>query len=261
MVDAEGVAGTLNTNDSGRFGHAVVEPIPIQDASDSQKEQNGVGVGQEGDASFTLFGRNTHGVAQPVPFVKARRAQSSEDHETWEDREVAPTMNTFENNGDARATVAVIEAIGFNCMQDTTEHVEMVPTISTGNQQGISNNAVAYESHGQDSRVKQLGDVCSTVTQKYGTGGNNVPLIQHQGGLVVRRLTPLECERLQGFPDGYTMIPWKGKPPENCPDGPRYRALGNSMAVPVMRWIGEGIDMVHQIPAAEQAKSGVQEWL
>ena len=54
-----------------------------------------------------------------------------------------------------------------------------------------------------------------------------------------RRLTPLECERLQGFPDKHTLIPWKGKPATECPDGPRYKAIGNSMAVPVMRWIGE----------------------
>lgn len=57
--------------------------------------------------------------------------------------------------------------------------------------------------------------------------------------MAVRRLTPTECERLQGFPDGYTAIPWRGKPVDQCPDGPRYKALGNSMAVPVMRWIGE----------------------
>ena len=163
-----------------RNGLFVVEPIPIQDTNTDEKGQNGVGVGKEGDASFTLFCRNTHGVAQPV--------------------------------------------IGFNCMQDTTEHVEVVPTISTGNQQGISNNAVAT-------------------------------------GLVVRRLTPLECERLQGFPDGYTLIPWNGKGAEDCPDGLRYHALGNSMAVPVMRWIGEGIDMVHRIPVEGEPKSGVQEWL
>jgi DNA (cytosine-5)-methyltransferase 1 len=55
----------------------------------------------------------------------------------------------------------------------------------------------------------------------------------------VRRLTPVECERLQGFPDNFTAIPWRSKAPEDCPDGPRYKALGNSMAVPVMRWIGE----------------------
>jgi len=59
----------------------------------------------------------------------------------------------------------------------------------------------------------------------------------------VRRLTPTECERLQGFPDGYTNIPWRKKP--ESPDGPRYKALGNSMAVPVMRWIGERIQVSH----------------
>lgn len=59
-------------------------------------------------------------------------------------------------------------------------------------------------------------------------------------------LTPRECERLQGFLDDYTLIPWRGKPAGECPDGPRYKALGNSMAVPVMRWIGERIAMVEQ---------------
>jgi len=64
----------------------------------------------------------------------------------------------------------------------------------------------------------------------------------------VRRLTPIERERLQGFPDTYTAIPWKKKPTEDCPDGPRYKALGNSMAVPVMRWIGERINAVENKP-------------
>lgn len=61
---------------------------------------------------------------------------------------------------------------------------------------------------------------------------------------VVRRLTPRECERLQGFPDDWTAIPWRGRPAEECPDGPRYKALGNSMAVPCMQWIGERIQRV-----------------
>ena len=62
--------------------------------------------------------------------------------------------------------------------------------------------------------------------------------------LTVRRLTPRECERLQGFPDDYTDIPYRNK--EHAPDGPRYKALGNSMAVPVMRWIGERIRTVEE---------------
>jgi len=57
----------------------------------------------------------------------------------------------------------------------------------------------------------------------------------------VRRLTPRECERLQGFPDDYTLIPWRGRSKADCPDGPRYKAIGNSMAVPVVRWIGRRI--------------------
>ena len=62
--------------------------------------------------------------------------------------------------------------------------------------------------------------------------------------MAVRRLTPVECERLQGFPDNWSQIPWKGKPADQCPDGPRYKCAGNSMAVPVMRWIGEQIARV-----------------
>jgi DNA (cytosine-5)-methyltransferase 1 len=65
--------------------------------------------------------------------------------------------------------------------------------------------------------------------------------------LSVRRLTPTECERLQGFPDSYTQIPWRNKEPENCPDGPRYKALGNSMAVPVMAYIGRRIQAVEDL--------------
>ena len=60
-------------------------------------------------------------------------------------------------------------------------------------------------------------------------------------GLQVRRLMPVECERLQGFPAGHTQIPWRGKPAADCPDSLRYKAVGNSMAVPVMRWIGKRI--------------------
>ena len=65
------------------------------------------------------------------------------------------------------------------------------------------------------------------------------------GQHAVRRLTPRECERLQGFSDNFTRIPYRGKPASQCPDGPRYKALGNSMAVPVMRWIGERIELFH----------------
>lgn len=64
------------------------------------------------------------------------------------------------------------------------------------------------------------------------------------GAYEVRKLTPRECERLMGMPDDWTMIPWRGRPAEECPDTPRYKAIGNSMAVPVMRWIGKRIQEV-----------------
>jgi len=73
----------------------------------------------------------------------------------------------------------------------------------------------------------------------------------------VRRLTPRECERLQGFPDDFTKVPYRGKPASACPDGPRYKALGNSMAVPVMRWIGERIQAVEDLSDSRTDDSDV----
>lgn len=64
--------------------------------------------------------------------------------------------------------------------------------------------------------------------------------------MTIRRLTPRECERLQAFPDDYTLIPWRKKPAADCPDGPRYKALGNSMAVNCMAWIGERINKLEE---------------
>ena len=84
-----------------------------------------------------------------------------------------------------------------------------------------------------DVRVSQ-DQIMQTVIQRWGTGGGNVPAIMNDD-VFIRRLTPVECERLQGFPDDYTNIK------EKCPDGSRYKAVGNSMAVPVMKWIGNRI--------------------
>jgi len=72
----------------------------------------------------------------------------------------------------------------------------------------------------------------------------DTPMIK--SGSTVRRLTPIECERLMGFQDDWTRIPWRGKPAEDCPDGPRYKACGNSMGVNVMRWIGTRIQEVEE---------------
>lgn len=84
------------------------------------------------------------------------------------------------------------------------------------------------------------GDPCHTLA-----AGAHAPAVAD--AMEVRRLTPIECERLQGYLDNYTAIPWRGKPADKCPDGPRYKALGESMAVPVMCWLSERIQMVQDI--------------
>jgi DNA (cytosine-5)-methyltransferase 1 len=95
--------------------------------------------------------------------------------------------------------------------------------------------------------ITQFGEIAGSLTARHDSSpcadrGQNVVAQPVATAMQVRRLTPVECERLQGFPDGYTNIPWRKKP--EAPDGPRYKALGNSMAVPVMRWIGERINKV-----------------
>ena len=83
-------------------------------------------------------------------------------------------------------------------------------------------------------------DVTHTLRRGRGNGADDaIPITLDGRG--VRRMTPLEYERLQGFPEGHSLVPWRGRPAEDCPDDPRYRALGNSMAVPVMAWIGRRI--------------------
>jgi DNA (cytosine-5)-methyltransferase 1 len=85
------------------------------------------------------------------------------------------------------------------------------------------------------SSIDDGRDATEGLSPTLRVGGNSGGMMGVQASMAVRRLTPTECERLQGFPDGYTNIK------TNCPDGPRYKALGNSMAVPVMKWIGQRI--------------------
>jgi DNA (cytosine-5)-methyltransferase 1 len=102
-----------------------------------------------------------------------------------------------------------------------------MPTLDTS-----SRHAIACIG-GQHPNAAIGENISPTLTNAMGAGGGHIPII---GNMAVRRLTEIECERLQGFPDNYTNIK------ENCPSGARYKALGNSMAVPVMRWIGERIN-------------------
>lgn len=106
--------------------------------------------------------------------------------------------------------------------------------------------AVAYTIHGTDGTQKIASETETSSCLRARTPGmiENSTTTIAQTNAIARRLTPVECERLQGFPDNYTNIEWKGK---EAPTGHRYKAMGNSMAVPVMRWIGERIDRVTKI--------------
>lgn len=99
--------------------------------------------------------------------------------------------------------------------------------------------AIRGRNEGSTVEVRNDGVANAILTPNGGRAGMGVGAIGW--GMQVRRLMPVECERLQGFPDNHTQISWRGKEATECPDGPRYRAIGNSMAVPVMRWIGERI--------------------
>lgn len=151
-----------------------------------------------------------------------------------------------------RATVA------FDLRNGTADETTMsVQAGGMGDDRGLCPNAIphvlgappalAFDCKASGQNGFGVGDVMSTLrsmghSNSHQNGGGHASV---QYGSAVRRLTPRECERLQGFPDDYTLVPNRGKP---MADGPRYKALGNSMAVPVMRWIGERIAAVDAIP-------------
>ena len=152
-----------------------------------------------------------------VPFRKSKRAQSTTDDESWVEAEQAVGFNWQNAGGYGDAN----EGLGI-----TVE--------GTGPLQRCQSPAVAHALRGEGFDASEDGT------------GRGTPIIPVAPTMTVRRLTPRECERLQAFPDDYTLIPWRKKPADQCPDGPRYKALGNSMAVNCMEWIGRRIDAVEK---------------
>ncbi len=154
--------------------------------------------------------------------------------------ELAHTLGR--NNGQENACIA------FSYKDNGADATpDLSPTIRAGNRDKSHTNsgqppAIAYAfKAGQGAKAGGIGyaEEQSPTLTSASSGTNLAPAVMH--GEAVRRLTPIECERLQGFPDNHTLIGWRGKNADECPDGPRYKAIGNSMAVPVMRWIGERI--------------------
>jgi len=152
--------------------------------------------------------------------------------------DVAPSCVSRYGTGGGNVPL-VQEAIAFPAAMSGTQCAK-TKNLSTAIC-SVNQTAVAVNTYNQAVGVK---------SQTLQSGASS---IEHSGGVInpadrmaVRRLTPRECERLQGFPDDHTLIPWRNKPADQCPDGPRYKALGNSMAVPCMAWIGKRIDAVEK---------------
>lgn len=195
------------------------------------------------------------------------------------EKDVCPTLTANAKQGDTDPLA--VHAISFqpgNLMRKagSDPSTETFPTLTKDSGDQSPHVATAVYENSRRDALRIYEGTSPTLQSFMGTGGCNVPMVQdqnkpvhfdtynqavsdvsmtlscsasdanhvgtvYQPAMAVRRLTPRECERLQGFPDDWSMIPWKGKPAEECPDGPRYKACGNSMAVNVMRFIGEAI--------------------
>jgi DNA (cytosine-5)-methyltransferase 1 len=153
-------------------------------------------------------------------------------------QKLAPTIAGCANGGGANGPGRDIDSVE-SLIPSTGDVAHCLNAGGMGRQDYETETLVAHAFDARQSNVIQCGDLAGPLD----TDGHSVAVAT---AMQVRRLTPRECERLQGFPDGYTAIPWRGRPASECPDGPRYKALGNSMAVPVMRWIGARIAAIDQ---------------
>lgn len=131
-----------------------------------------------------------------------------------------------------------LRAEGFDASED-----------GTGRGTGAVAVGVALAIHENQRAEVTLNETAGTVKCAGGKPGQGYPAVLTS--MAVRRVTPCECERLMGFPDGYTAIPYRGKSADQCPDGPRYKSLGNSWPVPVVAWIGARIQA--QVAVSAQA--------
>jgi DNA (cytosine-5)-methyltransferase 1 len=196
-------------------------------------------VKEMGDVSQTVTSRWGTGGGH-VPLVQAISLQDvsgrdkQQNGKGWNDEGVSYTVDTHATQGVMEA-YSLREDAKANNFSATPLHV--TPALQALRPSVQSHHAQTFVAQGVDVYNQAIdGDVAATLTKACGGSNTSGPKIMD---MAVRRLTPTECERLQGFPDGYTNIPWRGK--EESPDGPRYKAMGNSMAVPVMRWIGKRI--------------------
>lgn len=186
-------------------------------------------------------------------------AFSSKDSGQDVQNDISPTLRAMNNANSAPNSGGQV-AIAFNITPSNSNkdynarEAKYAQTVLPGTKNIPSSRGgdVVVEPFAFESRFARNGRgapdsvVPPLKAQSGETGkGDAAPLVAVPGTRwVVRRLTPIECERLQGFSDNYTAIEWRGHPPEECPDSPRFKALGNSFPVPVIRWIGRRFEQV-----------------
>lgn len=177
--------------------------------------------------------------------VETFAVHGTQDPDT--NRELAHTLGR--NNGQENACIA------FSYKDNGADATsDLSPTIRAGNHDKSHANSgqppaicIQHASIGRHDAAGPQGKGYQEGVAFTQDSRSSADVVQY--GMQVRRLTPIECERLQGFPDNHTLIGWRGKDADECPDGPRYKAIGNSMAVPVMRWIGERISAALPVEA------------
>ena len=221
----QNAAGSL-TASAGRRG-GVNDPERGQDANHGHSHlipQTAHTLRGEGfDASEDGTGRGT-------PLVPVAFAENSRNELRLEGGDGQRTGTLSTGGGKAGQGVPMI---AFPARMSATQHASaenVSPSLGAANPTGV-----AYTTKLHNTGSNNAGKFFEERTTRLDANSPPPALIT---AMQVRRLTPTECERLQGFPDGYTAIPWRGKPADACPDGPRYKALGNSWPVPVVRWIG-----------------------
>ena len=205
------------------------------------------------DVAGTLLGNGFDGSPdgtgrgmQIVPIAIQERAVS-------ENPDAGPQGSGIRQDGAAYTLEArnKVQAVAFDCKGTEVQHIEGVtpPLRSMGHNHSHQNAgghaAVAFDLRGREGGAMPEGPH-DTANIRAASGGSTRSYVAQPWA--VRRLTPRECERLQGFPDDFTKIPYRGKPADNCPDGPRYKALGNSWAVNCADWLAERITEVGQWP-------------
>jgi DNA (cytosine-5)-methyltransferase 1 len=179
-------------------------------------------------------------VGEASQVVIDRAAFNQGENARFEPRiEIEETMSSLV----ARGPHAVAQPIAVDTYNYTTNNhtTQTIRSQSDTEHIGAVLQPIAVDVYNQSIN----GQTSATITEAVGGTNTSGPKVMHS--MAIRRLTPKECERLQGFPDDWTKIPYRNKEADQCPDGPRYKACGNSMAVPVMRWIGERINLIESM--------------